>query len=113
MKFVREHKTGSIALLLVMLIFLTTTAIFGQYIKNVINNYILETKAFYFNSSVLNINGKNYSITNWDGVNSYPLTIDLNNRKNEDRYTKSDIVYTISVNCPTTVNVYVTEFDAT
>ncbi len=103
MKFVREHKTASILILVFAVIFLTTTVVFGRYIKNVINNFILETKEFYFNSSVLNINGKNYSITNWDGVNSYPLTIDLNNRKNDDRYTKSDIVYTITVNCPNTV----------
>ena len=103
MNFVREHKTGSLIVLILCVIFLTTTVVFGRYIRNVINNFILETKAFYFNSSILSINGKNYSVTNWDGVNSYPLTIDLNNRKNEDRYTKSDIVYTITVSCPTSV----------
>ena len=89
MNFVREHKTASLIVLVLSVIFLTTTVVFGRYIRNVINNFILETKAFYFNSSILSINGKNYSITNWDGVNSYPLTIDLNNRKNDERYTKS------------------------
>ena len=103
MEFIREHRTISTIVLLVLVVFLTITVVFGRYIKNILNNFILETKAFYFNSTVLGINGKNYSITNWDGVNSYPLTIDLNNRKNDERYTTSDIVYTISVTCPSTV----------
>ena len=103
MKFVREHRTVSVIIMMVAVVFLATTIIFGRYIRNIVNNFILETKAFYFNSSILSINGKNYSITNWDGVNSYPLTIDLNNRKNDERYTTTDIVYTIQVSCPSSV----------
>ena len=103
MKFVRKHKKISIALVIVLFLFVIVASIFGRYIRNIIHNYILETMSFYFNSSVLNINGKNYSITNWDGVNAYTLTIDLNNRKTDDIYTKTDIVYTIDVNCPNTV----------
>ena len=103
MKFVRKHKTFSIAVLCLLVLFLGITIVFGRYIHNIINNFILETKAFYFNSSILNINGKNYSIVNWDGVNSYNLTIDLNNRKNDLKHTLTDITYNISVNCPDTV----------
>ncbi len=103
MKFIRKHKKISIAVLIILFIFVIIATIFGRYIRNIVYNYILETKAFYFNSSILNINGKNYSITNWDGVNSYPLTIDLNNRKTDDVYTTTDIVYTITVDCPNTV----------
>ncbi len=103
MGFIRKHKKISIAITIGLFVFVLIATIFGRYIKNIINNYILETKNFYFNSSILNINGKNYSITNWDGVNSYTLTIDLNNFKTDDIYTTTDIVYTISVNCPNTV----------
>ena len=60
-----------------------------------INHYLLETKGFYFNSSILNVNGKNYLINNWDGVNNYPLTIDLNNRKSSLKKTDVDIAYEI------------------
>ena len=103
MKFVRDHKLVSIIVLCVSSLFLFVTVAFGRYIKNIINNYLLEAKAFYFNSTVLGVNGKNYSIVNWDGVNSYPLTIDLNNRKNALRHTNADIVYTITKSCPNTV----------
>lgn len=103
MKYVRKHKATSIAVLITLSVFLIVAVAFGRYIRNIIQNYILETQNFYFNSSILNINGKHYSITNWDGVNSYPLTIDLNNRKTEEIYTKTDIIYTISVTCPDTV----------
>ncbi|MBP5678877.1 MAG: hypothetical protein J6X28_03520 [Bacilli bacterium] len=103
MKFIRKHKTLSIVLLSVLIVFVIIATVFGRYIRNIIHNYILETKNFYFNSSILHINGKNYSITNWDGVNAYTLTIDLNNRKTDEIYTTSDINYTIQVSCPSTV----------
>ena len=103
MNFVRRHKTVSIIVLVVSSIFLIVSLAYGRYIKNIINNYLLETKSFYFNSSVLGVNGKNYSIVNWDGVNTYPLTIDVNNKKNELRHTDVDIPYTITKTCPTTV----------
>ena len=103
MKFIREHRIASMITLVLLLIFFLATVVFGRYIKNIVNEFILETKAFYFNSSILAVNGKNLSITNWDGVNSYPLTIDLNNRKSDSRYTMTDIDYDIFVSCPSTV----------
>lgn len=103
MKFIRKHRKISIVVLICLVVFLTTALAFGRYIYNTINNFILETKGFYFNSSVLKINGKTYSINNWDGVNSYPFTIDVNNRKNDDVYTEADIAYNIYYECDNTV----------
>ena len=103
MKFIREHQTASKIVVASLFIFLFVSFTFGRYIKNILNSYILETKGFYFNSTILAVNGKNYSINNWDGVNSYPLTIDINNRKNSERYTKTDITYEITYNCPSSV----------
>lgn len=103
MKFFRKHKIFSIISIILLCAFIVVVTTFGRYIRNIIHNFILETKAFYFNSSVLNVNGKNFSIYNWDGVNTYTLTIDLNNRKNEERHTTTDIVYDITVSCPDTV----------
>ena len=103
MEFIRKHKTLSKIVLLFLVILLLGGVTYGRYIKNIIDEYILETKAFYFNSSILTVNGKNLSISNWDGVNSYTLTIDLNNRKSATKYTTTDIEYNISVSCPDTV----------
>lgn len=103
MKFIREHKKISIIILLFLVIFLGFGVTFSRYIKNIISNYILETRGFYFNSSVLSMNHKNYLINNWDGVNTYNLTIDLSNRKNDERVTNSDITYRVEVNCSNTV----------
>ena len=75
----------------------------GRYVYNAINNYILESQNFYFNSSVLSDKNPMHSITNWDGVNPYPLTIDLNNKKNELVSTNTDISYVVSLECPSSV----------
>ena len=102
MKYIREHKKFSIITLVVLVGLLVLGIAYAKYFLNIINNYILETKKFYFNSSVLTINNKHYQINNWDGVSTYPITVDLNNRKNTERYTTSDIEYTIRVVCDTT-----------
>ena len=109
MKYFRNHKGISVGIICTIILLLFVSTVFGKYIKNLINNVILETKAFYFNSSVLSVNGKNYSISNWDGVNSYTLTIDLNNRKNEERHTTTDIFYDIDFDCPSSVQCTITK----
>ena len=103
MNKIREHKKLSIIILVVLVVFVIIGITFGRYIYNMINNYILETKGFYFNSSVLAVNTKNYNIRNWDGVNSYTLNIDLNNRKNSLITTKEDIAYEIELSCSNNV----------
>lgn len=99
MKFVREHKKISITVLVTLLVILIVGFAYGRYLYNIINNYILETKAFYFNSSVLGINNNKYLVNNWDGVNNYTLTINVNNMKNSLVYTKHDITYDVYVEC--------------
>ena len=103
MDFVRKHKKISIVLLTSLIFVLLISVSFGKYIYNVIDSYILETKGMYFNSSVLGVNTKEYRINNWDGVNAYNFTIDLNNRKNSLKKTDSDIEYEINVTCSETV----------
>ena len=95
-------KKKSIILLILALLFIYICAnsTIGRYIYNGVNNYILQSRGFYFNSTVLSLNNSNYSINNWDGVNPYVLTIDVNNKKNDLVYTTVDISYDISVVCP-------------
>ena len=103
MQFIRQNKKISIIVLVSLSLLLLFGLTYAKYVYNIIDNYILETKGFYFNSSVMNINGKNHSINNWDGVNSYTLLIDVNSKKNDDRYTTADIDYDITCECPSTV----------
>ena len=88
---------------MIVLLILFFLLIFGftyaRYIYRIIDNYILESKGFYFNSSVLSLSDKSYKIHNWDGVNNYILTVDVNNKKNESVSTTTDISYSISVEC--------------
>ena len=103
MNFIRKHKKASIITLIILIIILLFGSTFARYIYNLINNYILETKEFYFNSNILAANGKEYRINNWDGVNDYVLTIDVNSRKSSLAATPSDIKYDIEVSCPSSV----------
>lgn len=103
MNIIRENKQISIIILISLFIFLAISITFGRYIYNAVHDFILETKGFYFNSSVLKKNNKTYNINNWDGVNSYEFTIDLNNKKTNDIYTTADISYEAYVSCENTV----------
>ena len=102
MKFIRKHKIISTSILLILITVFIVGVVYAKYIYNIINNYILESKKFYFNSSTLSINNKQYQINNWDGVSSYFVTVDVSNKKTDERYTKSDIEYDISVECDDT-----------
>ena len=104
MEFIRQHKKISIVVLSCLVVFLLVSVTFGKYIYNIVDSYILETKGMYFNSSVLGVNTKEYVIYNWDGVNDYPLSVDLNNKKNSLKKTNSDIEYEINVTCSEGVN---------
>lgn len=103
MNFIRKHKKLSILILIIAIIVLLFGTTFARYIYNIIHNHILESNEFYFNSTVLAMNGKQYKISNWDGVNNYVLTVDVNNKKNALKSTTSDITYNIEVSCPDTV----------
>ena len=103
MKFIRKHKKISIVVLCCLSLILIISVAYGRYFYNIINIYILESKRFYFNSTVLGVNEKKYQINNWNGVSSYPFTVDLNNKKTDDRYTTTDIEYDIFVECDETV----------
>lgn len=99
----KNRKIIALFILSFLFIYFIGNSTIARYIYNGINNYILESKGFHFNSTVLSMNKSSYSINNWDGVNAYTLTIDVNNKKNDLVKTTSDIAYNISVNCDATV----------
>lgn len=94
-----KNKKLVIFIVALFIVLLTLGPTLARFVYDMYSNHILETKGFYFNSSVMTSLGSNHSINNWDGVNAYQLTIDVNNRKNEYIYTETDIAYDISVEC--------------
>lgn len=97
-----KKKKYYIILGIVLLLSLVTVS-FGRYIYNDIRNFYLSTKSFYFNSDKLTVNRRIYQIDNWSAVDPYPVTINLNNRKNNYIRAKSDINYTVSYVCSSNV----------
>lgn len=61
------------------------------------------TKNFYFKSDLLSDKLPEYTISNWSGVDSYVLTINMNSIKNDLVTATSDINYKISFKCDETI----------
>ena len=76
---------------------------YGRFIYNGIRNYYLSTKNFYFNSDKLSENLKRYQIDNWSGVESVPIDIYMNSRKNNKVSANENIDYTIEYSCSSNV----------
>ena len=109
--YLRKHK--KIILIIVSILSFTLLTTYGRYIYNAIHDFILESQGFYFSSSVLTSYGSGYKINNWDGVNSYSITIDVNNKKNDLIYTKGDIEYSIDYNCSDNVTCSISKTSGT
>lgn len=95
-------KNKKVLIILGILLFSITPTL-SRYIYNSISNFILESQGFYFSSSILGIDNNEYKINNWDGVSTYYLNVDVNNRKNEYVVGNTDIEYDISVECSSNV----------
>ena len=81
----------------------------GRYIYNDIRDFYLASKNFYFNSDKLTPLRGIYQIDNWSGVDTYTLTINLNNIKNNLVHAESDIEYEINYTCSNNANCSVSK----
>lgn len=91
-------------LIIIFLFLLVLIPTLSRFVYNSLNNFILESQGFYFSSSVLGASNNEYKINNWDGVSSYYLNIDVNNKKNEYVSGNIDIDYDISLECSSNVS---------
>ena len=91
----------AIVLCLIMVIFNPVTI--ARYVYNAIRNYYLETQDFYFNSDKMSLNNSLYQIDNWDGVEDFSVTFNMNSIKNNLVVSKSDISYNLSYTCSSNV----------
>ena len=72
---------------------------FARYIYNGIKNYYYESQRFYFNCDKLSDNNAIFQLDNWDGVNSFDVTYNMNSFKNNFIAAESDISYNITYSC--------------
>lgn len=80
-------------LLIIVVLAVATTFTLGKYVYNSIWNYYLESKEFYFESDLLDINNKKNSILTWDGSN---INFVLKNSSNKELISEYDISYKIT-----------------
>lgn len=100
MKFFRKNRKISIILVILLIAISLFGFTYARYVKNIIKEYVLESRGFYFNSKYLSVNGSNYQINSWGGIDSYSLDITINNKEKQgERCTKSDITYKVSFEC--------------
>lgn len=95
--YIKKHKKLRIAsLTIISILSLFLVVNLGRYVKTIIENYISRTQNFYFNSDKLTEDNKQFEITYWSGVESYPLTIEVNSLDNNLRGADIPITYNIS-----------------
>lgn len=92
-------KYKKILLIIMILLLFPVSISFARYVKQMVNDYILESQHFFFNSDKLTSDGKVYKIYNWSGTDSFIVQFALNNRKNNLLSSDSDITYRLSVSC--------------
>lgn len=76
----------------------------SRYVLMKIKDYYLETKSFYFNCDKMASQEAIYQLDNWDGVNSFAVTFNMNSFKNNLIRANSDIAYSISYTCSSNVD---------
>ena len=86
-----------ILIITISLILLSFTASFGRYVIVNIHDLYLRTMKFYFQSDKLGATQKVFRIDNWPGLREYPITVELNSRKNYLEKTDYDIQYNVQV----------------
>ena len=90
-----------VLLIFVILIFFTPRMVStAKYVYNIVHEYYLSSKDFYFSSDKLSINHTEYEITNnWSGAETYVITVNMSSKKNDMAFTESDISYNITYTC--------------
>lgn len=89
----------TIYLLLLILILCPTVVTLSRYIYNKAYDFVLMANKFYFNSDKLTVDGKEYRVNNWSGLESFNIQFELNNKKNNLLTSTSDIYYEVEMEC--------------
>lgn len=96
----KKFKNKTTYIIIGIFLFLLTISItFGRYIYYGLRDRYLASKSFYFNSDKLTQNRRVYKLDNYSGVDTYHLSLTLNNSDNNLNHANEDIEYTLSYVC--------------
>ena len=99
----RKKLTIIIVTILVLILLFPIGITFSRYVIRTVKNYILEANNFFFNSDKLVEGGTSYGINNWGGVGNIDIQFQLNNHKNNILTSDTDIAYTLTTSCDSSV----------
>lgn len=92
----RKLNKLKIGILIFLIIFAISIAVFGRYIYNSIREAYFTAQQFYFTSNILTVNGSNYQYNNWGGVDVYEIEFDLYSYDNKLSRLDYDLAYTVT-----------------
>ncbi len=103
---IKEHrvKSGFIIFFIVITLILLLKPSFARYVYNGLKNYYYESKSFYFNCDKLSLDTAIFQLDNWDGVNTFPVTFNMDSIKNNLIASDIDIEYDIVFSCSSNAN---------
>ena len=93
----KDHKLLFIVIIILLLIPFVST--FSKFVYKQIQDTYFNSKNFYFASDKLGEELLTYQIDNWNGIDPYNITINMNSFKNNLVSSDSDISYDISFKC--------------
>lgn len=94
----KDIKKAKLILILFAIVILCVSiiSVLARYVTESVNDSLVSSKEFYFNSDKLKENKEVYQIDNWSGVEDYTITISMNSISNNLKKVSYDIPYSIS-----------------
>lgn len=93
---IRENKTST---LIILMAFVIVSSTFGRFVYVEMKKHFFTTQNFYFESDKLRAVKAYYQIDNYNGVDQYNITINLNSFKNSKLKAATDISYDLTYAC--------------
>lgn len=113
-KKIKLNKANKIILGIILILLLVTfSSTLGRFIYKELRNSYFNTKNFYFESDKLKETQARYEITNYNGVDTYSTTINMNSIKNNKVKSDNDIAYDLRFTCSSNANCSISKESGT
>lgn len=96
---IKKIKENKLLLLIFLLLFTTILSTIGRFVYDETKKNYFLTQDFYFNSDKLKEVQANYTINNYNGVDTYDIVVNVDSIKNNLVKSTDDIAYDITYNC--------------